>query len=156
MNTMLLKTGLFFLLFISVINEATAMSIFGKNVMFSEVSGTVTLNNVPVKHAEIERYYRWSWDDKKETDKTVTDEKGLFKLPLREKSGGVSSIIPHEPVVFQQITIKYNGNEYIAWQHTKHNYDKNGELKGKSLVLVCELSKKPEVNDDYAGICIVQ
>lgn len=136
--------------------EVIAMSIFSKNVMFSEVIGTVTLNGVPVKGAEIERYYRWSWDDKKETDQTVTDDKGNFTLQLKEKSPGVSGLIPHEPVIFQQISIKYNGEEYVAWQSTKHNYDKNGELKGAPLLLKCELSKSPEGNDIYTGICTIK
>ncbi len=132
------------------------MSIFSKHVMFSEVIGTVTLNGAPIKGVEIERYYRWSWDGKKEVDQAITDNNGKFLLKLKEKSPGASGLIPHEPVIFQQISIKYNGENYIAWQHTKHNYDKNGELKGSPLLLICELSKSPEANDIYAGICTLK
>lgn len=141
LKTVFIKISIvFFLIFICFAKDVFAMSIFSKNVMFSEVVGKVTLNGIPIKGAEIVRYYRWSWDDKKEEDKTFTDETGIFKLPQQDKGGGISSIIPHEPVIFQQITINYKGENYIAWQHTKHNYDKNGELKGKSLSLICELS----------------
>lgn len=133
------------------------MSFFDNYVMFSEVIGKISLNNVPVKNAQIERYYRWAWDDKKETDTAVTDENGKFRLPQLEKGSGLSRLLPHEPVIVQQIIIRHNGNEYVAWQHTKHNYDKNGELKGKPLLLHCDLSKKPEFNeDDYFGICTVE
>lgn len=129
------------------------MSIFSKNVMFSEVIGTVTLNGAPVKGAEIERSYQWAWDDKKETDKTVTNEKGSFSFPQKDKSGGVSGFIPHEPVISQKIIIRYQGQEYTAWQHTKHNYDKNGELKGRKLLLLCELSSEYKNDGVYFGIC---
>lgn len=136
--------------------EVFAMSIFSENVMFSEVVGVVTLNNVPVSNVEVEQYYRWSWDDKKEVDNITTNENGVFKFEKKLKRGGVSTLIPHEPVIFQQITIKYNGNEYIAWQYTKHNYEENGELKGKQINMMCELSNKPVEHEGYVGICTIK
>ncbi len=74
-------------------------------------------------------------------------------LNKKQKQGGASKFLPHEPVIFQKITIQYKGHKYIAWQHTKHNYDDLGELKGKRLIMNCELSN--EVKDDgvYFGIC---
>lgn len=132
------------------------MTIFSKKIMFSEVFGQVTLNGAPVKDAIIERYYRWAWDDKKESDNTTTNEKGIFNLPAQEKNAFISSLIPHEPSIFQQITIKHQGKEYVAWHYTKHNYDKNGELGGRPIRLKCELSKQPAfTDDDYYGICTI-
>lgn len=149
------RLHVFYLVVICFSGEVLAVSIFSNNVMCSKVSGAVFLNGVPVENAEIERYYRWGWDDKKEVDKTNTDKNGGFELPLLEKSPGMSRLVPHEPVIFQQITINYKGETFIAWQHTKHNYDENGELKGSPLVFSCELSKKPEEHDGYVGICTI-
>ena len=129
------------------------MALFAKKVMFSEVTGVVTLNGQPVKGAEIDQVYQWAWDDKKEEAKATTDAQGMFKFPLREKSGIVSSVMPHEPVIFQQIVIKYQGKDYVAWQHSKHNYDLDGELKGKKLVLRCELSDETRNDGNVFGIC---
>jgi hypothetical protein len=133
--------------------DVIAMSIFSKNVMFSEAIGKVTLNGVPIKGAQIERYYQWAWNDKEGIDNTITDNNGGFRLSLIENNSGISGLIPHEPLISQKITITYNGKEYIAWQYVKRNYDKNGELKGKPISLNCELSKEPEHNGIYYGIC---
>jgi len=148
-----LKFLFIFIALLFFVEKVSAMSLFAKKVMFSEVTGFVTLNGEPVKGAEIDQVYQWSWDEKKEEAQTTTDDQGVFTFPLCEKSGVISSIMPHEPVIFQQITIKYQGKNYVAWQHSKHNYDLYGELKGKKLVLRCELSDQPR-NDGYVfGIC---
>lgn len=129
------------------------MSIFGKNVLFSDVKGQVVLNGKPVSGAEVERSYEWAWNHSKGTEKTQTDQNGRFVFASITQSGGLSGLLPHEPVVFQEITIRHNGQEYVAWQYTKHNYENNGELKGKPLDLYCELSKAPTDNGNYFGIC---
>jgi hypothetical protein len=135
------------------VEKVSAMGLFSKKVMFSEVTGTVTLENQPITGAEVIQIYQWAWDEKKEEAHTSTDAQGIFKFPLREKGGMMSNVLPHEPVIFQQIVIKYQGKEYVAWQHTKHNYVQDGELKGKKLALRCELSNQPRNTGEIFGIC---
>jgi len=74
-------------------------------------------------------------------------------LNKKQKQGGTSKFLPHEPVIFQKITIQYKAHKYIAWQHTKHNYDDLGELKGKRLIMNCELSNELKDDGVYFGIC---
>lgn len=143
------------ILIFSISTGANAVPFFSKNILASKFSANVTLNGIPQKDIKVVRYIRWSWDDKKRQDETTTDKKGDFTLPIIEVSQGLSRFLPHEPVVFQQITITYKGEKYVAWQHSKHNYDNNGELNGKSLALNCELSNKPEEHNNYVGICTV-
>lgn len=147
---------IFLIVTLGFTGSADAMTIFGKKIMFSEVIGQVTLNGVPIKDASIERYYRWSWDDRKVTDFTTTNAQGRFNLPVKEKNAFFSRLIPHEPAIFQQIIIQHQGKQYTAWQHTKHNYTRNGELKGIPIRLKCELSNEPKFTDDYYGICTIE
>jgi hypothetical protein len=148
-----LKLLFVFIVLLFFVERVSAMGLFAKKVMFSEVTGTVTLDGQPVKGAEIIQIYQWAWDEKKEEAQTTTDAQGMFKFPLREKGGIISNVMPHEPVIFQQILIKCQGKEYVAWQHSKHNYELDGELKGKKLALRCELSDQPRNNGVVFGIC---
>lgn len=115
------------------------MGLFAKKVMFSDVTGEVTLDGQPIKGVEVIQFYQWAWNDKKVEYKTITDDQGMFSFPARKIFGGLANILPHEPVISQRITIKYNDKDYVLWQHSKHNYEMNGELKGNKLILELKL-----------------
>jgi hypothetical protein len=142
-----------FLLLLLPLEEGHAMSLFSKNVLFSAVKGQVLLNGQPVSGAEVERSWEWAWNSSKGEDKVKTDASGRFAFAAVAQSAGTSKFMPHEPVVFQNVVIRHQGKSYVAWQFTKHNYDDNGELKGKALSMHCELSKAPVDNGRYFGIC---
>ena len=127
-------------------------------VLFSEVHGVVALHGTPVAGASVERTYVWGWNDSRGTDKAATDASGAFQFP--EIVGkALMSGLPHEPSVRQTISILQGGKTYEAWVFNKRNYDRNGELNGRSLRLHCELSAEPKRTETgaqdqgYFGIC---
>lgn len=128
------------------------MGIFGSKVMFSAVHGRVLLNGQPVAGAEVERRYQWGWN-KSEGQQTVrTDANGAFSFPVARASSATASLVPHEPVIFQELIIRHQGKKYFAWLYTKHNYDEDGELEGKKLNLECELSHASTNNGTFTGL----
>lgn len=130
--------------------EAYAM---GKMCLFSAVKGVVLDHGAPVEGARIERTYNWGWNDKKGGDHAVTDGQGAFALPSLWGSSLLASVLPHEPVVEQTILIHHGGNVYKGWMYDKHNYAENGELRGKSISLVCRLEAEPTHHGNIYGIC---
>lgn len=144
------------ILFLIFQTEVSAMSIFGKKVcVFSAVSGTVVNNGEPIVNAIIKRTY--TWDGKDITDESKTDENGNFSFPVKHESS-VWAFFPHNPSIIQFIKINVDNNEYQAWGFQKGNYDVNGELDGKPMNLLCDLSSPKQthkVNEyqNYVGIC---
>ncbi|WP_425261051.1 DUF6795 domain-containing protein [Rubrivivax sp. RP6-9] len=125
-----------------------------KMVIFSAVQGRVLDNGKPVAGAQIEREFKWAWKDETGTDKATTGAGGEFSLPAIERSSFLGSLLPHEPVIRQSITIRHGGKSYEAWLHNKHSYANNAELGGKPIRLVCRLENPPQRrNDGIYGIC---
>ena len=62
-------------------------------------------------------------------------------------------LIPAQPSIRQKLVIRYQGVEYEAWSHGKHDYDANSELDGKPLRLVCDLATAPDFEGTHYGIC---
>jgi hypothetical protein len=136
---------------------AYAMGWFSK-VMFSQVQGVVVKNGKPVSGASVMREFEWAWNDIRETDKTTTDGEGKFSFLLITRLSIMTSIMPHEPVIFQKITIVHDDKKYLAWSYFKHNYDNNGEVDGRRLNLHCELTREEDFHIKPAlfGICTLQ
>ena len=128
-----------------------------KMVIFSAVTGKVLQDGKPVSGASIEREFRWAWKDETGTDKATSGIGGEFSFPAVERSSFLGSLLPHEPVVRQSITIRHAGKSYEAWLYNKHNYDDKGELEGKPLRLVCRLENAPQRHaGGYYGICDIE
>ena len=133
-----------------------AMSLFGfgKICAFSELSGQVLLNEKPVSGVEIIRSFQI--DSKKKEDSTTTDAQGYFSFPAAYTSS-VNKFLPVEPGIKQRIVIHHQGQEYLAWQTTKRNYDENGELK-KPIKLRCELTEEIDYREEdgqvIQGLCV--
>jgi len=123
--------------------------------LFSEVDGVVTSQGQPVAGAEVERIYHWGWKDVERKARTTTDQAGRFTFPQVVESSFFGSFMPHEPLVSQRILIRWQGEEYTAWKHTKHNYRKNGELGGRPIRINCPLENEPTLKEDVKvyGIC---
>jgi hypothetical protein len=124
-----------------------------KMVIFSAVQGKVLLNGNAVKGAEIVRRYKWTWKREEAEDRTLTDEAGKFSMPSIERSSLLGSLLPHEPVIEQTITIRHQGRDYNAWMLDKRDYDLNGELQGKPIVMTCHLEAEPARHGKVFGIC---
>jgi hypothetical protein len=133
--------------------EVSAMSLFSDRVFFPEVRGVVTDRGKPIEGAEIERSFHAAMQDEKGLDLTRTDVSGHFLFKKITKSSSLLSMLPHEPVIGQNIIIKVGGKEYMAWQYVKHDYDDNGELNGKPIDIICDIASDPAKQGGIYGIC---
>ncbi|WP_369941003.1 DUF6795 domain-containing protein [Xanthomonas medicagonis] len=126
--------------------------------LFSEVEGTVLLDGKPVQGVEIEQAYHWHWKDRQGTKNAKTDMLGRFHLPAVTDTSLTASLMPHEPVIGQRITLRYQGREHKGWVFTKHNYEASGEVKGRPLKFICELNSEPVAHPETEtfGICVLQ
>lgn len=127
-------------------------------VLFSKVHGVVLNHGKPVPNAVVTRYFNFGWTDEEKTESIKTDKDGAFDFPVIKRFSLATSVVPHEPSVSQIIKIHHDGKEYIAWHLNKHNYDENGELGGKPINLICELTKEPTTDSKtlVSGICTFQ
>lgn len=123
-------------------------------VLFSSVHGTVLRDGKPVQGAELVQEVAWS-DDKNDIPSahTHSDANGSFQFPAVEHRAGMLRAVPHQPVILQKITIRYEGRDYIAWRHTRNSYEPNSELDGRTLNLVCELTHAPDFEGTHYGVC---
>jgi hypothetical protein len=130
------------------------MGAFDQLILFSEVHGTVVMNGKPVQGAELIETAEWS-GNKSPPQRAVTDEKGVFSFPAIQHSAGLRRLITAQPNVWQEILINYQGVQYVAWKYGKLNYDANGELDGRPIHLLCELTNPPSKDGSRYGICKV-
>lgn len=128
----------------------------GKMVLFSAVRGQVLLEGKPVGGATVEREFEWAWKSEKGRDTTRTDADGRFSMAAITRSSFLGSLLPHEPVVRQVITIDHGGRRYKAWATHKRDYDENGELDGRPIVMTCRLEAEPQRRGEIFGICELQ
>lgn len=129
------------------------MGTFDPIVLFSEVRGTVLKHGQPVQGAQLVQKVLWSDNpDKNPVRLSVSDEHGAFHFPPIEQRAGLRRLIPAQPMLLQTILIRYQDEEYIAWQYGKDSYDANTELDGGSINLVCELSCEPGLEGKRYGI----
>jgi hypothetical protein len=126
------------------------MALFGANVLFSAVSGTVLRDGAPVAGAEIVR--KVTTRDTR-TDTATTDSRGRFELPQITASKGLIDLLPAEFVAGQELTIRVGAEEYPGWIYTKRDGAPNAESKGRPFRLVCEIAAEPGYTDTYYGVC---
>jgi hypothetical protein len=73
------------------------------------------------------------------TDRTTTDPAGRFSFPEIAVRTFLATVLPHEPMVEQTVTIRYRGREYLAWEHVRRSYEPTDELGGMALDFTCDL-----------------
>jgi hypothetical protein len=145
--------GLAGLVLASALILVAGKAFMGKMCLFSEVKGKVLINGQPVQGAVVEREFRWAWKGEVGKDSVTTGRDGDFTLPAIYRSSLFGSMLPHEPMVRQTILIKNGAQTYKAWLFDKGNYDENGELNGKPIVLSCSLQNEPKQTGEVFGIC---
>lgn len=121
-------------------------------VLFSAVRGKVLLDDQPVAGALLERTFHWGWKDETGSDRTTTDAQGEFRFGSVQRRTLLGSLLPHEPLIKQEITITHAGRTYTAWAMFKRDYADNGELSGRPIVLTCRLDSEPQRRGDVFGI----
>jgi hypothetical protein len=132
-------TTLVLLLFL-LATEAYSLSIFdtGKVCTFLAFSGVILKGRTPVSNATVTRTTSYQ---KKETDRTRTDEHGYFEMPARfERS--ISSLLPQEFAVGQLVTVTVNDVDYVIWDGVKRIRDENSEARGKPLIVTCDIENE--------------
>jgi hypothetical protein len=112
----------------------------GKDCLFSEISGTITLNGEPAVGAHVKRTAGKAHVEGEFTDETFTDENGFFTMPAIWERNLLSRVFPMEFVAPQEIVVVYQGAEYDIWTSVKRKREENSESHGKPLVVQCELS----------------
>lgn len=129
---------------------------FGKEkIMCSEFNGVLLdAHGEPMPGVRIERSWRWGWSGDAGHDETVSDGQGRFRFPRVTRSNLLSSIIPHEPEVRQEIKAFGESGPVVLWAHAKHNYVDNGELSGRPIKVVCGIDKAPPGEVLYYGTCV--
>jgi hypothetical protein len=126
---------------------------FGKVVIWSAMKGRVVMNGQPVVGAVLTREFNWAWPDENGSDSTTTDALGQFRFPAVERRMILGSILPHEPVIRQVMTVDYEGKSYNAWAHFKRNYDLDDENDGHPIDVTCRLEAERHQHGQVMGLC---
>lgn len=126
--------------------------LFGTNTLFSPVEGVVTIDGKPCENARVVQSAKRTNKNEIITE-TETDQSGRFSFAEVSEGKGLSSFLPVQFVAKQRLFIYCDNKEYLGWVNTKFNPEINSESEGKPMSLVCDLSKSPEEEDEYAGIC---
>ncbi len=125
-------------------------------VLFSPVSGVVSMDGKPLSGAKVTHWYKWK--DEAFTQEIETDLNGKFAFKGVSKKSFFWSIFPHNPAIGQEIKISYGGETYTAWRFKKGDYELNSESNGTALFMACDLNKPEKVHSvtqlsDYFGLC---
>jgi hypothetical protein len=140
----------------------------GEVVLFSALSGKLLFNGKPVVGATLERETKWRWGKETVKDAATTAADGAFSFPAVKRKMLLGSLLPHEPVIEQTITVSYGGKSYMLWATDKRDYESNGELnyvaRGKTglqtaadprkqMSVTCKLESEPRHNGNIFGLC---
>ena len=124
-----------------------------KMVIWSAMKGRVLLNGQPAAGAVLTREFFWHLKSEKGSDETTADAAGEFSFPTIERSSFMGSLLPHEPVVEQVMTIRFEGKSYKAWGLFKHSYDLDAENKGRAIDVTCRLEAERSMHGEVYGLC---
>lgn len=115
--------------------------------LFSEMKGTVTINERPVAGAVITRAAIPN-NEKRYSDSTTTDSEGHFRFD-RMQTSMFLKLLPTSIVVQQKIIIEYEDKQYLAWETNNFDGRNKGELNEHEVIgtgrefdidLKCELT----------------
>jgi hypothetical protein len=130
--------------------QGTAMA---KKVIWSAMKGRVLMNGKPAVGAVLKRDFNWAWTREHGVDETTTNSAGEFSFQSIERTSILGSILPHEPVIRQVMTVTYKGVEYNAWANYKHDYDPNTENGGRPIDVTCRLDAERKEHGEVMGLC---
>ena len=124
-----------------------------KMVIWSAMKGRVLMNGQPAAGAVLKRNFFWHWKSENGSDETKANAAGEFSFPVIERSSFMGGLLPHEPVIEQAIVIEYQSKSYKAWGYFKHDYDYNGENRGRPIDVTCHLDAERTMHGDVMGLC---
>lgn len=111
-------------------------------VVFAGMEGRILLNDQPAANANVTLWTKWNSPEGDKV-KVKTDEQGRFSLP--QQTGEHKQSAFSQLVITQQITINYQGNDYLIWNFSSLSPIDEGSLGYQPQNLTCELSdeRKP-------------
>ena len=142
------------LISLSTIGMSMGLFDFTKIYLFSEVNAIVTNKGQPVVGAEVTRTVQFR-HKKYPNATTTTDAQGRFHFDALVDSSLFDKYSLSHILVWQQLHIRYQGKEYLAWDLAKSNLRSEGEFSAdpegefsdgtvtKIPVLTCELTSEP-------------
>jgi len=130
--------------------QGTAMA---RMVLWSAMKGRVLMNGQPVAGAVLKRSYLWHFKDETGSDEARTDANGGFAFPVIERRSLLGALLPHEPVIEQEILIEYQGKSYKAWNYAKRDYNENDENQGRPINVTCHLDAQRAKHGGVMGLC---
>lgn len=123
--------------------------------LFSEVRGRlVNSEGKPQAGVRVSRYWQKTPEDEPVTSETTTDREGYFFFPAVTEQNRISRFLPGTPVIRQEITAFGATGSVTLWKTVKTNFDPNGELDGRPLILQCPIDIEPNGNGHFWGTCI--
>jgi hypothetical protein len=122
--------------------QGTAMA---KMVLWSAMKGRVLMNGQPAAGAVLRRSYLWHFKDETGSDETQADANGGFAFPVIERRSLLGALLPHEPVIEQEIV--------KAWNYAKRDYNENDENQGHPIHVTCHLDAQRAKRGGVMGLC---
>ena len=127
--------------------ETHAMASLAKHyVLFSNISGTITIDGKPVSNARVVRRVRKAHTTNDDLiDETTTDESGYFNMPVIRQKSIAAAIFPMAFGAPQEIHVYYEGMKHKIWSGGKTDPAENAEARGKPLVVSCDLASEEKM-----------
>jgi hypothetical protein len=128
----------------------------GNLVIFSAVEGQIMNEGRPVSGATISRSWVWPWGKENNSDSATTDQNGRFSLPEISRSSLMASILPHEPNIYQKITVNHANVTTEIWENFKHSYKPGSETDAAQpqIRVSCEITSEPTQRGRLYGRCV--
>lgn len=122
----------------------------GKTCVFSEVKARLTIDGEAIRNSKVTR--QWEWNQRN-SDDAITDGNGYVTFPAVFEAS-ISRLLPTELVIGQQLSIEINGEEKVFWSNSKREPEENVEYGGSPFNVVCELSHKEVLIEDYGSLMV--
>lgn len=124
-------------------------------VLTSAVEGRLVqdASGKPASGVTVRRSWTWGWNGREGAEETVTDSEGRFRFGEVTGRSLTAGILPHEPGVRQEIAADLPGGALTLLSLQKSNYDRNGELNGRPLRIMCRADLEPDARGFFWGTC---
>ncbi|UZJ45272.1 hypothetical protein OOT55_04240 [Marinimicrobium sp. C6131] len=127
------------------------MAFFSKKevVLSSPFAAQITYQGKPASGARIKRIIKWQ-SQVGEEDFAEADDQGHFSFPAIRDSW--RRLLPAEFVVYQDIVVQYQDQEFKIWIGSKREEHEWSELGGEPINMHCELTDEIRRVDVKRGL----
>ena len=115
-------------------------------VLFSNISGTITIDGKPVRNARVIRRVRKAHTANDDLiDETTTDDTGYFNMPVIRQKSIMAGLLPMAFGAPQEVHVYHEGMKHKIWSGGKIDPAENAEARGKPLVVSCDLANEEKM-----------